>query len=116
MSASIWDGITTAATLTPQGAAIRHRLADRARAYDWASVLALLAEEPALINASRPDGPSRYALLHQAAHGGAPTEVVEALLAKGAWRTLRTANGERPVDIAAQRGHTHLVALLQPVL
>jgi hypothetical protein len=64
----------------------------------------------------RPGGHSRYTVLHQAAHGGAPVAVVEQLLALGAWRTIRTARGERPVDIAERRGHVPLVPLLTPAL
>lgn len=36
------------------------------------------------------------------------------LLDNGAWRTLRTSTGQRPVDIAQERGHHHLAHLLQP--
>ena len=54
----------------------------------------------------RPGGHSRYTVLHQAAHGGAPVAVVEQLLALGAWRTIRTACGERPVDVAGAGGDT----------
>ncbi len=32
----------------------------------------------------------------------------------GAWRTLRNARGERPVDVARRRGHEHLLAVLEP--
>jgi hypothetical protein len=44
--------------------------------------------------------------------------VVNRLIDLGAWRTLRTRTHERlrPVDIAEQRGHHHLVELLRPVL
>src|SRR5947207_4253139 len=57
---------------------------------------------------------SWYAPLHQAAHGGAPPDVVNRLIAVDAWRALRTASGERPVDIARRRGHLHLLDLLEP--
>jgi hypothetical protein len=33
----------------------------------------------------------------------------------GAWRTLRTANGERAVDVAKLKGHNHLLQALEPV-
>ncbi|MET3962816.1 hypothetical protein ABIE44_002750 [Marmoricola sp. OAE513] len=60
----------------------------------------------------RPGGTSYYTPLHQAAWHGAPVEVVEELLALGSWRTLRTARGQRAVDIAADGGHERLVDLL----
>ncbi|MDP9371072.1 MAG: ankyrin repeat domain-containing protein [Chloroflexota bacterium] len=109
MSEPIWDGITRTGTLTDEAAARRQYLADRAKSYDWAAVLATLSQQPDLINSTRPGGRSLYTVLHQAAHGGAPIDAVERLLAFGAWRTLRTAQGERPVDIAERGGHGHLL-------
>ena len=67
------------------------------------------------MNSSRPGGRARYAPLHQAAHGGAPAQVVRRLLEMGAWRTLRTRRGERAVDTAGRRGHRALIPLLLPV-
>ena len=94
---------------------IRHDLADAARSYDWPRVLGILDDHPDCVNASRPGGRARHAPLHQAAHGGAPASVVRRLLAMGAWRTLRTRRGERPVDIARRRGHHDVAPLLTPV-
>src|SRR5690349_21155595 len=99
MSASIWDGVTRAELFSKEATAIRQQLADYAKAYDWDNVRAMLARYGDLINSTRPGGKSRYAVLHQAAHGGAPVVVVEQVLRLGAWRTLRTAEGERAVDI-----------------
>lgn len=112
----LWDGITRAETLHEGAVKIRHAAADAARDYDWPRLLELITEHPALINASRPGGSSRYAPLHQAAHGGAPIEVVERLLERSAWRTLREARGEIARDIAARQGHEHLLQVLTPVL
>ena len=109
-----WDGVTKSATLSGRVAAARHRLADAAKSYDWDRVIALLEEQPEAVNSSRPDGASRFAPLHQAAHGGAPAGVAERLLEMGAWRTLRTARGERPVDVARRKGHEHLLEVLEP--
>jgi hypothetical protein len=67
---------------------------------DWPKVLAI--------------GRSLYAPLHQAAHGGAPLATVERLLQLEAWRTLRTARGERPLDIAIRMPREHLALLLEP--
>lgn len=111
-----WDGITRGATLHAGHAAMRHALADAARAYDWPRALALLRENPALVNTARPDGDALFAPLHQAAHGGAPRPVVDEIVGLGAWRTLRNGRGEIPADIAARRGHRHLAEILRPVL
>jgi protein-tyrosine phosphatase len=93
----------------------RDAIADAARKYDWPTVFRLLEGKPALVNGWRVGGPSWYTPLHQAARAGSPAAVIEELLARGAWRTLRTSKGERAVDIARSQGHEHLVALLEPV-
>lgn len=112
--ANVWDGITRAATLKPAEAARRHHLAAAARAYRWDRVLTLLREAPYRINTVRPDGHAWFAPLHQAAHGGAPREIVEELIRRGAWRSLPTADDGLAVDIARTRGHRGLVDLLAP--
>ncbi len=111
-----WDGIRKAETLREDAATTRHAVSDAARDYRWPRLLRLLERDPELLNSTRLDGPSLYAPLHQAAHGGAPVEVAKRLIAMGAWRTLRTARHERPVDIAVRRGHRHLFEVLEPVL
>lgn len=109
MSAPLWLGVLDADDAGPG----RQELADAARDGDWPRTVALAGKTQA-VNGWRPGGPSLYAPLHQAAHRGAPADVVRELLALGAWRTLRTARGERPVDLAVRKGHHHLVDLLQP--
>lgn len=116
MDEPIWDGITRAETVTTEAASIRRQFAEHAKGYAWDAVLANLVEYPWLVNTTRLGGHSRYTALHQAAHGGAPTAVVGRLLELGAWRTCRSADGERPVDIARRRGHDHLIAALEPIL
>ncbi len=116
MSEVIWDGVTQSKTLNTEANAVRQRLADVAKAYDWTTTLSILAENPSLINSTRPDGQSGYAVLHQAAHGCAPSVVIQQLINCGAWRSLRTTKGERAVDVAQRQGHTQLVDLLTPRL
>jgi len=79
-------------------------------------VLAVVGDHKELINTTRPGGTSLYAPLHQAAHGGAPPELVVKLIGLGAWRTLQNGCGERAVDVAEKRGHTHLLGILAPEL
>src|SRR4051794_38098056 len=76
----VWDGITQAETLHEGAAQIRHALADAAKSYNWPRVFELLSEHKELVNTTRPGGSSLYAPLHQAAHGGAPVEVVQQLI------------------------------------
>lgn len=110
-----WEGVTRLNMLNSWAADAAVKLADSAKRYDWPVVLDILSKQPRFVNTTRPDGKALYTPLHQAAHGGAPIEVVKRLLELGAWRTLRNANGERPVDIARRRSHAHLVSLLEPV-
>ena len=110
-----WDGITKSATLQKDEVKIRHRLADAAKIYDWQKTLEILNQRSDLINVTRPDGQAFYTPLHQATHGNAPVKVVQEMIGMGAWRTLKNANGERPVDIAIAKKHQHLVRLLEPV-
>jgi hypothetical protein len=110
----VWDGITRTETLNEGAAQVRHALADAAKRYSWPQVFAILSEHIDLVNTSRPGGSVLYAPLHQAAHGGAPLEIVQRLIWMHAWRGLRSANRERPVDVATRRGHRHLVELLAP--
>jgi hypothetical protein len=112
----VWDGITRAETLNDWAATARSALAEAAKAYNWPRVFALVSEHWGLVNSSRPGGTSMFAPLHQAAHAGAPVEVVHRLIAMGAWRTLQNARGERPVDVAERKGHHHLRKVLEPVL
>lgn len=111
----VWNGITRPEALSPEDLALRQGLADAAKLYDWPRVFEMVAKNRDLINCSRPGGSSLFAPLHQAAHGGAPVKDVRRLITLGAWRTLRTAQGERPVDIARRKGHDHLLKALEPV-
>ncbi|KWF30757.1 ankyrin repeat domain-containing protein [Burkholderia pseudomultivorans] len=110
----VWDGIIGADACGDALADTRHALADAGRNGDWAAMLEIVARQSSLVNATRPGGTSLDAPLHQAAYGGAPPDVAAALLRAGAWRMLRNAQRERPVDIAVKRGHRSFVELLTP--
>lgn len=114
MSAPHWIGRNDPDAFQQSYVEAAHAVADAARDYQWARLLDLLTHNPGRINAGRIAGSSGYAPLHQAAHGGAPVEVVQALLELGALRTLRTTAGEQALDIARQRGHQYLLDLLTP--
>lgn len=112
----VWDGITRSGTLPKAGAAIRHRLADAAKRDDWTETLTLLTDYPDLVNTTQPDGSELFAPLHQAARGNAPRKICAALIEAGAWRMLKNARWERPIDIAERCGHTDIVEILRPIL
>lgn len=107
----VWQGMTGAPAVADSAA---EKLATTAKAGDWSRVLDLLDHPHVTANTWRPSGTSHYTPLHQAAWHGAPVDVVQQLLDRGAWRTLRTAKGQRAVDIAQQRGHAHLIEALTP--
>ena len=110
-----WDGVLDPARLQPARAKRRQALADAARDGRWSVVLAMLEKDKSLSpNHWRPGGTSLYTPLHQAAWHGAPVDVVEQLVALGAWRTLRTAKGDNALNIAHDKGHRHLEEILTP--
>lgn len=82
MADVVWDGVTRRATLKPEAEAakLRDELADAAHAYLWDRVPDILAANPDLVNVTRLNGASRYTPLHQAAHAGAPGDVVDRLV------------------------------------
>jgi hypothetical protein len=111
-----WDGTTRVASLDARTVEVRQRLADCAKRYDWPGVFAVLDAEPGLVNAARPGGRSWYAPLHQAAHAGTAADVVGRLVELGAWRGLRNAAKQRPVDLARRGQHAHLIGMLEPLI
>jgi hypothetical protein len=111
----IWDGVTRTEDLKEEWARTRHAPADAAKRYDWPRVLEMITEHRELANTTRLGGSSLYTVLHQAAHGGAKSEIVDQLLRLGAWRTVLNARGERAVDVAERCGHRHLLDILAPV-
>ena len=119
-----WNGLTQTRSCGDEEAIDRHALADAARDAEWTLAFELLQKyrdwrHPTRpgdwVNATRPDGPSWYAPLHHAAWHGAAVEIAGRLIGLGAWRTLRNARGERPLDVAERRGHQHLLPTLTPV-
>jgi hypothetical protein len=112
----LWDGMTQPETINESSLESRIKLADAARDGNWKKVLTVLEGDSSLINVSRPGGKSLFAPIHQAAYCGASESVVLRLIDAGAWRTLQNSRGERAVDVAQRRGHTHLIRLLEPVI
>ena len=113
--AAEWDGVTQEATL-------RFGWGDRRREWsrvlqhgDWPKVLYML-QRGANPNDWQLSGTTLNTPLHWAAGGGAPIEIVQALIDMGGWRNVPNASGERPLDIAVRKNHRHLFKLLKPVL
>ncbi|ARF83306.1 ankyrin repeat domain-containing protein [Kitasatospora aureofaciens] len=109
-----WDGVAERGVYKDVHQAERDQLSDAAHRGDWPAVLAAVAKSPGLANTRRVGGRSGWAPLHQAAWHNAPAEVVRQLLDAGAWRTLRSMEGERPADVAVRLGRDALLPLLEP--
>ncbi|MGZ5416252.1 MAG: hypothetical protein ACXWDI_03655 [Nocardioides sp.] len=118
MNEATWHGVFDPAELKDEYVAQAHQLSDATKAGDWDTVFTLLPDRLGWFspNVWRPGGTALYTPLHQAAWHGAPLPVVERLVELGSWRTLRTAKGQRAVDIAAEKGHRHLLGILEPVV
>ncbi|WP_460808544.1 hypothetical protein [Nocardioides salsibiostraticola] len=90
-------------------------MSDAAKSGNWQAVIRVVDTDQRLdVNQWRIGGRSWFTPLHQAAWHGADVSVVTDLLDRGAWRSLRDANGRQPIDLAQDRGHSHLALLLQP--
>lgn len=115
-----WDCVASRADLNADVVACRDDLADAVEEGRWAHVATLLDRvgddlPPTVgVNAIRVGDPAGLAPLHHAALQGTRTDVVVDLLARGAWRTQRTAAGDTARTIAVRHGHTELADLLRP--
>lgn len=116
----VWDAVLERSDLKPEVLALRDALSDAVDEGHWAHVATLLDRTdddlPAALsaNALRVGDPSGMAPLHHAAVRGAHPDVVDDLVARGAWRTLRTAEGETAEAVARRHGHTGLAERLRP--
>ncbi|WP_240955137.1 ankyrin repeat domain-containing protein [Rhodococcus sp. 105337] len=111
---TVWDGRLD--HFSEEEIAVRNALADAARAANWEAVFGLLDTHRYTLspNSWRAYGKSWYTPLHQAAWHNAPVSVVEELIQRGGWPSLRTASGETAHDIAVKKGHITLGDSLVP--
>ena len=65
------------------------------------------------MNSTRVGSKSHFTPLHQAAWAG-NAEVCSELIERGAWRTVQTSDGKRPIDVALGQGHVGLERILAP--
>ncbi|MGG5171049.1 hypothetical protein ACQR35_02570 [Pseudarthrobacter sp. J1738] len=108
-----WPGVLDPERLNASLVETNFRVSDAARVGKWDEVFRLLDSDSFVhVNQWRVGGGSWFTPLHQAAWHGAPVVIVNRLLRLGAWRSLRNADGDRPIDIAAKRGHHHLFTAL----
>ncbi|MGW4241592.1 hypothetical protein [Nocardia sp. NPDC004722] len=116
-----WWGVLDRKDLSEEMTGHADAVADAGRAGDWDRLLDLVVHYPRsikmpddFVNSTRVGGASGYAPLHQVAWHGGPAGVAEKLIKRGAWRTLRCGVGQTPHEIAAERGHNHLLPILTP--
>eukprot|EP00931_Biecheleriopsis_adriatica_P045323 TRINITY_DN25975_c0_g1_i3.p1 TRINITY_DN25975_c0_g1~~TRINITY_DN25975_c0_g1_i3.p1 ORF type:complete len:696 (+),score=220.31 TRINITY_DN25975_c0_g1_i3:51-2138(+) len=75
----------------------QHAFLDKAKAYDFEAVKAMIEEEPDLVSV-QPAG--RWSALHQFAEKG-DADAIRFLLSSGADRDAKTKDGKTPLDVAA---------------
>lgn len=110
-----WWGILDGGILHDEDAEALCSQTDVADNRDWTSFTSMVKDFVRIHpNQWKPDDPSLDTLLHRVARGGGPVEVTNLLLKYGAWRNIRNAHGERPLDIARKLHHEHLVEMLEP--
>lgn len=115
-----WDSVLERSDLPPEVLALRDALSDAVEEGHWAHVASLLDRTdddlPAALsaNAFRAGDDSGLAPLHHAALQGAHPDVVDDLVGRGAWRTVRSGDGETAEMLARRLGRTELAERLRP--
>jgi hypothetical protein len=115
-----WPGVVARSLKTDFEFEMCCYLADMAKAGNWPKVLELL-EQPELkgvlnVNQSRPASNEGLSVLHQAVENRAPEEVIDALLKRGAFRSLRDRKNRTAFEIARLNQATpSVLALLEPI-
>lgn len=100
MSAN-WPGVIEPKPFNKSHVDNINKLADAAKAGEWDEVFGLIDSDHWLSpHQWRISGTSWFAPLHQAAWLGASPDVVDELIRRGAWRSLRSASSDRAVDCA----------------
>ena len=100
--ADVWPGNLDRSSFIDSQFQAGMYLDDCAKAGNWDKVLEILEPGNHLvdINQSRPATSSRSTVLHRAAEGAAPVDVIEGLLQRGAFRSLRDRDGLTAFGIA----------------
>lgn len=111
-NALVWNGVLDPTQYSAGALAVRHQLADAAKAGDWPLVLRLLDEPgtPLTANDWRPGGTAWFTPLHQAAWHGAPASVAEELVTRGSLRSLTDSRGRTALDIRTERNSAEFAA------
>ena len=110
-----WPGRVTSNPFSEEVRKTRKAFEQVIRAKKWEDILYALKQSRDLINEPFLDDPRWSSPLHYLTEENAPVEIIERTLSMGAWRTLKTLSGEKPIDIALRKGRQDLIALLMPI-
>jgi hypothetical protein len=110
-----WCGVIKSDTFSKNERSIRKDLEQVIKTHKWDEVFTIFEKRPDLINAALLDNSSWYAPIHQLTAENSPIEVIEKLINMGAWRTFKTSDGYKAIDIANKKEYQHLANLLEPV-
>jgi hypothetical protein len=110
-----WCGIVKSGAFSKDEQNLRKEFERAIKEREWNNVFTILEKRRDLINAVFLDHSSWHSPIHQLALENSPVEIIEKFVNIGVWRTLKTLDGEKAIDIASRKGHHHLVYLLKPV-
>jgi len=101
----VWRGLLDSTLVHDHVVAASHRLADAAKAGEWAIVLHMLDDPTQHVDVNwwRPGGTAWFTVLHQAAWHAAPLDVIDGLVRRGALRTLVDSKGRAASDVLTDR-------------
>jgi hypothetical protein len=109
-----WHGMVKSDSFSENIRRTRKEFEQVIKSNRWDDLFSVLELKPDLINATFLDNPLWYSPLHHLTEENAPAEIIEKTIRLGAWRTLKTLNGEKAIDIAFRNGRQELASLLTP--
>ena len=110
-----WCGMVKSDSFSENARIMRKEFEQIIKSNRWDDVFSVLEQNPDLINATFLDNPLWYSPLPHLTEENAPVEIIEKTISLGAWRTLKTLNDEKAIDIALRKGRQELVRLLNPI-
>jgi hypothetical protein len=110
-----WCGMVKSDSFSENAQKTRKEFEQVIKSNRWDDVFSALEQNPDLINATFLDNSLWYSPLHHLTEENAPVEIIEKTISLGAWRTLKTFNDEKAIDIALRQGRQELVSLLTPI-
>lgn len=109
-----WCGIYKSEHFNKETREILINLEQSLKGQKWDDYFSVLEENPGFINIPFMDSPRWYSPFHYLIEENSPVEIIEQFINKGAWRTLKTMNGEKAIDIARRNRYEHLYSVLEP--